>query len=295
MYSIIAVSDDACDVSEQLGTKFKFWFTDDDKQQTLYKQGRHNTGENWSEKICCELAQILGIPHVNYDLANWRGNLGVVSKNMVNRGERLVLGNEVTSPNVMRAGYKTNHHLIRKVTGLLRQSIIQVPKGFDEISENLNANDVFVGYLVLDALVGNTDRHDENWAIIVSKRIQLAPTYDHASSLGRELTDGERLRRLTTKDQRSTVEAYAARAYSALFDSPNDSHSLTTLDAFLKAAETSPLGKAFWLQKLEMINEANIDAILTQIPDDIMSYAAKAFAKRLLLFNKDRIQRSGFQ
>ena len=31
--------------------------------------------------------------------------------------------------------------------------------------------DLFVGYLLLDSLIGNTDRHHENWAIL-----QLTPT-----------------------------------------------------------------------------------------------------------------------
>lgn len=54
------------------------------------------------------------------------------------------------------------------------------------------------GYLVLDALVGNTDRHHQNWGVVVQGKrgadqvllvhsIQLAPTFDHASSLGRKI------------------------------------------------------------------------------------------------------------
>ena len=58
--------------------------------------------------------------------------------------------------------------------------------------------DMFVGYLMLDALIGNTDRHHENWGIMTGRgRPQvLAPTYDHASSLGRELSDQKRQARM---------------------------------------------------------------------------------------------------
>jgi hypothetical protein len=31
--------------------------------------------------------------------------------------------------------------------------------------EGLSPQDAFVGYLVFDALIGNTDRHHENWGI----------------------------------------------------------------------------------------------------------------------------------
>ncbi len=65
-------------------------------------------------------------------------------------------------------------------------------------------------YLVLDALIGNTDRHHENWGFLgqvlvnideVSEAARLvkqggydiAPSFDHASSLGRELPDEKRI------------------------------------------------------------------------------------------------------
>jgi hypothetical protein len=41
-------------------------------------------------------------------------------------------------------------------------------------------------------LIGNTDRHHENWGILIELqrnhwRVNVAPSFDHASSLGREL------------------------------------------------------------------------------------------------------------
>jgi serine/threonine protein kinase HipA of HipAB toxin-antitoxin module len=47
------------------------------------------------------------------------------------------------------------------------------------------ADDVFLGYLMLDAWIANLDRHHENWGLVLTKDItgHLAPSYDHASSL----------------------------------------------------------------------------------------------------------------
>ena len=52
-------------------------------------------------------------------------------------------------------------------------------------------------YVVLDAQIGNTDRHHENWGVLVdlseeSVRLTVAPSFDHAYSLGRELRDTRR-------------------------------------------------------------------------------------------------------
>ena len=78
--------------------------------------------------------------------------------------------------------------------------------------DGLSAWEVFVGYLVLDALIGNTDRHEENWAVIVSESGRyLAPTFDHASSLGFLLSDPQRLERMSSKDRNYPPEAFAER------------------------------------------------------------------------------------
>ena len=71
----------------------------------------------------------------------------------------------------------------------------------------LSAADCFVGYLLLDALIGNGDRHHENWAVIHDAATRrLAPSYDHASSLGRELLDDARAIRLRGADRDRTVD-----------------------------------------------------------------------------------------
>jgi len=48
----------------------------------------------------------------------------------------------------------------------------------------------------------------------------LAPTFDHASSLGRSETDANRSKRLITQGRGGSVEAYVARARSGFFETP---------------------------------------------------------------------------
>jgi hypothetical protein len=59
--------------------------------------------------------------------------------------------------------------------------------------------DVFVGYVMLDALIAKQDRHHENWAAIREReRTSLAPMFDHGSTLVRNEPDTKRKRRLET-------------------------------------------------------------------------------------------------
>ena len=54
---------------EQLGTKRKFWSRNEVGKRQLFKAEERETGEDWAEKIACELANMLEIPHIHYELA----------------------------------------------------------------------------------------------------------------------------------------------------------------------------------------------------------------------------------
>ena len=71
-YPIIHVPSSAPEITEALGTKPKFWYSDADDRLTLYKEGRPGSGEHWAEKICFEICKALELPHANYELAEWR-------------------------------------------------------------------------------------------------------------------------------------------------------------------------------------------------------------------------------
>jgi hypothetical protein len=55
MYQIVNVDEHEPTQPEQLGSKRKFWFVGADGTPVLFKEGRPNTGENWAEKVACEL------------------------------------------------------------------------------------------------------------------------------------------------------------------------------------------------------------------------------------------------
>jgi hypothetical protein len=62
MFDVVAIAADVQDDLEPLGTKPKFWFRTEAGDRCLFKEARPNTGEDWAEKIACELARLLGLP-----------------------------------------------------------------------------------------------------------------------------------------------------------------------------------------------------------------------------------------
>ena len=298
MFPIIAVPEVGGTTIEQLGTKEKFWYEDPQLGTCLCKIARPYTGEDWSEKIAAELATFLGLPHANYELAEWMQVRCVVSPSFVPPLGALVLGNELlvhVDPNYLArvTRFKQSRHTVQAVRDAMLLVPCRVPFGWAAPEQILNAPDVFVGYLMLDALIGNTDRHHENWGVVqVSDPgliVQyLAPTFDHASSLGCHETDEVRLARLTTKDHNYSVRAYCKKAKSALYAKPNDARPISPFDAFVQCARMTT-GAKYWLSRLEALNADEIDHILEQVPASIMSGPARRFAKELLICNRDEL------
>lgn len=190
---------------EQMGTKPKFWFVKiEDNKHWLFKYNRPNTGEDWSEKITSEIAELIGLPHAIVELAEYEDKRGIITKDFTERKTKgvLVHGNEILtaidSDYPARRFRKVSQHSIDKIIEVLSDEFIQLPSGYPFSSNIDNAIDLFLGHLLLDALVGNTDRHHENWGVLVRREdsgklcIELAPTFDHASSLGRELEETRR-------------------------------------------------------------------------------------------------------
>lgn len=317
MYPIIQVPDEAPEQPEQLGTKWKFWYWGADKQRWLFKEGRPNTGENWSEKVCCELCELLRIPHCHYDFARWKGHRGLVSPTFIPDGGRLIVGNELLAKFVsdyhgehrvraqkhtvsrvmaiMRGAMRLAVKVPRGARTVLRPMLIEMPLGFVAPPEIRTVAGVFIGYLMLDALVSNQDRHDENWGLILSSdnRLTLAPTFDHASSLGRNEQDAERLERLNTRDQGRSIERYVERARSALYARVGEK-ALTTLVAFEEAAKLPEVreAKAYWLGRLAAVGLAEFREIFENIPASEITEPARDFALKMLEINRERLLRS---
>ena len=293
---------------EQMGTKEKYWFSRTENHWYwacegngfLFKVGREGTGDNWAEKIASELCQLLGLPQAEYDLAVYRGLKGVITPSFVPEGgARLEAGNEILAQYI--SGYektkrfRQSKHTLRAVLALIGSRLIQLPIGWSSLDGITTALDVFIGYLMLDAWIANQDRHHENWGLVVvpenriRNRIHLAPTFDHASSFGRNLTDSNREERMNTKDNARSVDEYVQRARSALYNAAGDTKPLPTLEAFRKAAVRRPQAAKFWLSKLQGISLSDTRSIIERVPNKEMSDIAKEFTQRIIELNKRRL------
>lgn len=297
LFPIIDVPRGSARSIEQLGTKPKFWFQQVELGSCLCKLTRPNTGEDWSEKLAAELASLLGLPHARYEFGVYEGQQCVISPRFLPETCTLVHGNEWLGQAYLSYGkanvrrFRERVHTLEAVWGVLQQTACELPLDWQPPPGIEKSAEVFVGYLLLDAVVGNTDRHEENWALVevpgeAATHRHLAPTFDHASCLGCHLTDRNRRDRLATRDSGFTAEAYADRARSAFFLDETARRPLPTLVAFQRSAERWPKAARVWTERLRALRRESFDDILAAIPPDRCSEASAEFARRMLLHNR---------
>lgn len=276
---------------EYLGTKPKQWLRSPSGELWLWKEstihhdlrrGPFRKGDDWAEVVACRVGQRLGVPVATVELASRDERFGIVSRKVSDdTTETLVHGNELLDEVGVRSSepHDRRGYTVEAVAKALGGA------GPPEPSDDLpTAFDWFAGYLLLDALIGNTDRHQDNWAAIRGPAGErLSPSFDHASCLGFQISDEERLERLAGDGNR-TVAGYATGARTKFEGRPSP------IDAALTAmALTGALSRQRWIGAPTRC--PTLDEPVDDLPEARMSLPAKRFAIALYAQNRSSLSR----
>ena len=175
---------------------------------------KHNNlsymNNQYSEYIGCEIFRTLQIPVQSTFLAKYTDKRGiekivVACKDFRKKDERLVefskfAISQVSSDN----SFSTSIESVDEIIDTLPEAIIAPTKKR------------FWDMFVADALIGNTDRHFDNWGFIADKddNLSLAPVYDCGSSLNSLLADDKMAVLLESKADLKSESYNIASIYS---------------------------------------------------------------------------------
>ena len=221
--------------------------------------------------------------HAKVELATFGESLGSVTESFARNGRELVHGNQILAQFMsdydVDASFGQSHHTLTNIWTAL-------DKVFKRHEASELAKRRFAGYLTLDALVGNTDRHHENWGLLRRRTGSgwsgfLAPSFDHASSLGRELQ--EERRNLLLSENR--VGAYAERGHGGIFWSEDEWRGPSPLKLVRLAVRKYPALFQTSMGRLEKVNEDSLREIVERVPADWMSPSARLFAIDQMCYN----------
>lgn len=127
-------------------------------KQSFKKGQRDYKHEFWSEIIAAEVGKLLGFDVLDYHIALRDKVVGCISKSMIGEGEELVEGGKYLqaydntfNPEDVKLRHQYSLNLIVEALFTFEKE-----NHFKELAETI----------VFDAIIGNSDRHQENWAII---------------------------------------------------------------------------------------------------------------------------------
>ena len=285
-YPIIEVKPEWIVNPEDMGTKIKVWYLEPDTTtKWLFKYPRPNTGEHWAEKIAAEVASAIGVKHAKVELAELQGKRGSVTESFARGGRTLWHGNQLLERSIVgynpKKRFQQSHHTLENIWKVMEEIFPSKPE---------DKKRTIAEYAVLDALIGNTDRHHENWGVLLQRRDDawkgfVAPSFDHASSLGRELRDQRRNQLL----EENRVESYVEKGHGAIYWSGNERRAPSPLELVRLAMNKYP--KLFQPigMKLAGIDEHIFDHIVNRIPCDWMSRSERKFAIALMRYNYEKL------
>ncbi len=297
-YPVISLphSDQIPDERERLGSKEKFWFRHSDGSLWLFKFPRPNTGEHWAEKVAAEIAGLIGVRCAEVELARYGDDLGVQSRSFTEPEWLKAHGNEIMAACI--GGYDENlrfgqrDHSIKNIAVALTVWVEKRNLDWNETAGEL------VSYAILDGLIGNTDRHHENWMFFydpTQRSYRLAPSYDHGSSLGRELQD---ISRRESRSRRHILDSGGVLNYlmnrrsgGSVYVSARRTQAPPPLSVAQLLCRWQPSLARQWLERLQAVSNVEFRTIIDKVPPAFITDTAKEFAYQVMTVSRNELLR----
>ncbi len=131
--------------------------------------------EAYNEAVASVLMDAMGVDHVGYDIVEHCGHPCSVCKDFITVDEDLITASQV----IRSIRYDTSIPLYDQYVGACASHGLDIVPSLDRM-------------IVVDYIIGNHDRHLNNFGIVRDSRtlewLRPAPIYDSGSSMGHDLT-----------------------------------------------------------------------------------------------------------
>ena len=156
------------------------------------------------------------------------------------------------------------------------EEILEVIEKHNDIKNNKELEEHFWNMFIVDALIGNYDRHNGNWGVLVNdetQEIKLAPIYDCGSCLYSQLTD----------EQMEEILKNKTEVNNRIYNRPTstitkDGRRINYYD-FIASLENQNCNEAL-KRMMKMIDMNKINELIDNMP--IITDVRKEFYKTLL-------------
>ena len=259
------------------GEREKKWLIEPNTNRlAMLKFPRENRGEHWAEKLSSEFAKIIEFPCADVDLAVYEGRQACLSYFFVDSENgyshfdgRQYFPNDYDE--VRNIGY--NFQLI--------ESILQKHGLVEE----------FLYIVVFDALIGEGDRHQNNWGVMrheKSGELSISPLYDNSACLCRDKlpVDAKAL-----VESRAELLKYIHRSKAKMGWNAKRQEKHFVLIRSIYSMYPEKVGPL--LNKLNLLTDDKIHEVVYRLPDEVIALEQRELVIQYVSSRRDILVRIG--
>lgn len=147
-----------------------------------------------------------------------------------------------------------------------------IKKCLDKLDEQLFYQ--FLKIMIFDALVGEQDRHEENWGITRrNKNYELSPLYDNGCNLLREFYKNENAEKYYIGQK--SFDSYIRRSKTLIYREDGKKYGHFELIKYLYKIYPNEVKKE--ISNLKRLTDSSIENIVNKIPDNIITTKHKEY------------------
>ena len=236
----------------------------------FFKYEKYNCSEACSEKLSCEIAKKLRIPCANIEFArDEEGILGCISYLFVTKIDSHIDAKDlIDSSEFDRKKFCTISNIKSFLDGF----------GLEEFEK-------FIEMMVFDALIGETDRHEENWGLTKKgKEYKFSPLYDCSCNLLREFKNKEFAELFYSGKKK--LEDYIKKSPTCIYKE-NFNGKYKHFELVEKLIKDYPEITSKKIKKLRKLTNFWVWIILARLPKEIIDYNHKKYIYKYIIMRRN--------